>query len=145
MFRTALLLAAIAAFTSCAAPNAAQSTSSNAKRCNRWDVGGTWSIDQSNGFLITFVLNQARLRVTGTADNGSGPVPVLGTMRDEKLDMTVAWAWGGHGRYTANMTPSGSLNDGFTENLSMPGSTAVWNTTSQFTCACKSKWFCNRP
>jgi hypothetical protein len=103
--------------------------------CQRWNVDGTWSIGQSNGFFITFIVRQKQGELTGTADNGSGPVPLVGTMRDNQLAMTVSWAWGGAGRYTATMSPSGLLTETFTQNISMPSSTATWNTAQQFKCA----------
>jgi hypothetical protein len=102
--------------------------------CQRWNVSGTWSISQSNGFSITFIIEQKQDALTGTADNGSGPVPVVGTLRDNQLAMTVSWASGGTGRYTATMSPSGQLIEGFTQNLSMPSSTATWNTVDRFEC-----------
>jgi hypothetical protein len=77
--------------------------------------------------------------LTGTADNGSGPVPVIGTLHDDQLAMTVSWASGGAGRYTATMSPSGQLIEGFTQNLSMPWSTATWNTVDQFECTKRSR------
>ncbi len=103
--------------------------------CQRWNVSGTWSISQSNGFAITFILQQKHDAVTGTADDGSGPVPVVGTMHANQLAMRVSWASGGAGRYTATMTASGLLIAGFTQNLSMPPSTATWSTARQFNCA----------
>jgi hypothetical protein len=107
--------------------------------CQRWNVSGTWSISQSNGFSITFIVQQKQEALTGTADNGSGPVPVVGTMHNNQLAMTVSWASGGAGRYTATMSPSGLLIEGFTQNLSMPSSTATWNTAEQFKCTNRSR------
>jgi hypothetical protein len=107
--------------------------------CQRWNVSGAWSISQSNGFFITFIVRQEHDTLTGTADNGSGPVPVVGTMHDNQLTMTVSWTWGGAGRYTATMSPSGLLAEGFTQNLSMPASTATWNTAEQFKCDKRSR------
>jgi hypothetical protein len=107
--------------------------------CQRWNVSGAWSISQTNGFAITFILQQKQDALTGTADNGSGPVPVIGTMHDNQLAMTVSWASGGAGRYTATMNPSGQLIEGFTHNLSMPSSTATWSTSEQFKCAKRSR------
>jgi hypothetical protein len=102
--------------------------------CQRWEVSGTWSINQSNGFFITFVLQQKEDALTGTADNDSGPVPVVGAMHRNQLAMSVSWASGGAGRYTATMSPSGLLTEGFTQNLSMLSSTATWITAEQFRC-----------
>ena len=107
--------------------------------CQRWNVSGTWSISQTNGFYITFILQQKQDALTGTANNGSGTVPVFGSMHDNQLAMTVSWASGGAGRYTATMNPSGSLIEGFTHNLSMPSSTATWSTPEQFQCAKRSR------
>jgi hypothetical protein len=107
--------------------------------CQQWNVSGPWSISQTNGFAITFILQQKQDALTGTADNGSGPVPVIGTMHDNQLAMTVSWASGGAGRYTATMNPSGLLIEGFTHNLSMPSSTATWSTAEQFKCAKRSR------
>jgi hypothetical protein len=103
-------------------------------RCQHWDVNGTWSIYQSNGFLITFILRQDQEELLGAADNGSGPVPVVGAMRGSQLAMTVSWISGGAGRYTATMNPAGMLTEGFTQNLSMPSSTATWSSAQQFKC-----------
>ena len=107
--------------------------------CQKWNVSGPWSISQSNGFSITFILQQKHDALTGTADNGSGPVPVIGNMHDNQLTMSVSWASGGAGRYAATMNPSGLLIDGFTQNLSMPWSTATWSTAEQFKCAKRSR------
>ena len=107
--------------------------------CQQWNVSGTWSISQSNGFSITFIVQQKQDALMGTADNGSGPVPVVGTLRDNQLAMTVSWAWGGAGRYTATMSPSGQLIEGFTQNLSIPSSTATWSTVDQFECTKRSR------
>jgi hypothetical protein len=84
-------------------------------------------------------VQQKQDALMGTADNGSGPVPVVGTLRDNQLAMTVSWAWGGAGRYTATMSPSGQLIEGFTQNLSMPSSTATWSTVDQFECTKRSR------
>jgi hypothetical protein len=108
-------------------------------RCQQWNVAGTWLINQSNGFLVTFIVQQNQNELTGSADNGSGPVPFVGAMRADRLTMTVSWAWGGAGHYTATMSPSGLLTEGFTQNLSMPASTANWNTAQQFKCAVRSR------
>jgi len=107
--------------------------------CQQWNVSGTWSISQSNGFYITFIVQEKQDVLTGTADNGSGPVPMVGTLRANELAMTVSWASGGAGRYTATMSPSGQLTEGFTQNLSMPSSTATWNTVAQFECTKRSR------
>ena len=127
-----LLLGLSCLFTSACTTS---STARTPQSCRHWDVGGTWSIDQSNGFFIAFVVRQQHDELTGTADNGSGPVPLVGTLHDNQLEMTVAWASGGAGRYTANMSPSGQLTDGFTQNISMPSSTATWATAAQFKCS----------
>jgi hypothetical protein len=74
-----------------------------------------------------------------SADSGSGPVPLIGTMRDNQLAMTVSWSSGGAGRYTATMNPDGLLTDGFTQNLSMHASTASWSTAEQFKCEVRSR------
>jgi hypothetical protein len=116
--------------SACTSPPTARTPSD----CRRWDVDGPWSINQSNGFLITFIVRQQQNELTGTADNGSGPVPLAGTMSDDQLVMTVSWVWGGAGRYTATMSPSGLLTEGFTQNISMPSSTATWDTAQQFKC-----------
>jgi hypothetical protein len=124
-------------FTSaCTTPH---STARPTPHCRRWDVDGQWSTNQSNGFVITFVVRQAQEELTGTADSGSGPVPLIGTMRDNQLAMTVSWSSGGAGRYTATMNPDGLLTDGFTQNLSMPASTASWSTAEQFKCEVRSR------
>jgi hypothetical protein len=108
-------------------------------RCQRWDVGGTWSINQSNGFFITFIVRQNQDEVVGTADSGSGTVPLVGTLHDNQLAMTVSWTRGGAGRYTATMSPAGLLIDGFTQNVSMPSSTATWSTAQQFKCQLRAR------
>jgi hypothetical protein len=108
-----------------------------AQGCQHWDINGTWSINQSNGFIITAVVRQNNNEFAGTADYGSGPAPLVGTMRDNHLAMTVSWTSGGAGLYTAAMSRGGLLTDGFTQNISMPGSTATWSTVRQFECADK--------
>jgi hypothetical protein len=105
--------------------------------CQHWDINGTWSINQSNGFFITVVVRQNNDEFAGTADYGSGPAPLVGTMRDNHLAMTVSWTSGGAGLYTAAMSQGGLLTDGFTQNISMPGSTATWSTARHFECADK--------
>jgi hypothetical protein len=105
--------------------------------CQHWDINGTWSMDQANGFYITVIVRQTNDEFAGTADYGSGPVPLVGTVRDNHLAMTVSWPSGGAGLYTAAMSPSGLLTDGFTQNISMPGSTATWSTARQFQCVAK--------
>ena len=105
--------------------------------CQHWDINGTWSIDQSNGFYITVIVRQTNDEFAGTADNGSGPAPLVGTVRDNHLAMTVSWTSGGAGLYTAAMSPGGLLTDGFTQNISMSGSTATWSTARQFQCVAK--------
>lgn len=124
-----LVILSIAFTSACTTPK-----ERSPRPCQRWNVSGTWSISQSNGFSITFMLQQKHDALTGTADNGSGPVPVVGTLHDNQLAMTVSWASGGAGRYTATMSPSGQLIEGFTQNLSMPSSTATWSTVDQFEC-----------
>jgi hypothetical protein len=114
------------------------STARPAPYCQHWDVDGTWSIDQSNGFSITFILKHQQDELTGTADNGSGPVPLVGTMRGNQLALTVSWASGGAGRYIGTMSPSGQLTNGLTQNLSNLSSTATWSTTAQFKCLGRS-------
>jgi hypothetical protein len=105
--------------------------------CQHWGINGTWSINQSNGFFITVVVRQNNDEFAGTADYGSGPAPLVGTIRDNHLAMTVSWTSGGAGLYTAAMSQGGLLTDGFTQNISMPGSTATWSTARQFECADK--------
>jgi hypothetical protein len=39
----------------CTTPSSAGRT---ARYCRHWDVNGTWSIDQANGFFITLILRQ---------------------------------------------------------------------------------------
>jgi hypothetical protein len=113
---------------------AAAGCTSNPPTCGRWNVAGTWNFAQSNGFFITFVLQQRGERLMGTADNGSGAVPLTGTMQGDQFSVTVSWVSGGAGRYTAAMSPSGELVNGFTQNLSMPSSTASWSTQARFKC-----------
>ena len=105
--------------------------------CQHWGINGTWSIDQSNGFYITVVVRQTNDEFVGTADYGSGPAPLVGTVRDNHLAMIVSWASGGAGLYTAAMSPAGLLTDGFTQNISMPTSTATWSTARQFQCVAR--------
>jgi hypothetical protein len=102
--------------------------------CKNWSVGGTWAFSQSNGFFITFVIQQHGDRLNGTGDSGSGPAPLAGTMKGDQLTLAVSWASGGAGLYTATMSPSGELTNTFTQNISMPSSTATWGTTTRFTC-----------
>jgi hypothetical protein len=63
-------------------------------RCSRWSVKGPWAISQSNGFLIKFDMRQKHDSLMGTADNGSGPVPLIGTLVGNQLTLTVSWAGG---------------------------------------------------
>lgn len=50
------------------------------------------------------------------------------------LAMTVLWKSGGARLYSGAMSPGGLLIDGFTQNISIPGSTATWSTARQFQC-----------
>lgn len=102
--------------------------------CSHWNVGGTWAFSQSNGFFITFNIRQRGTLLDGTANNGSGPVPLAGVMEGNHFSVIVAWASGGAGLYTATMIRSGEFAEPFTQNISMPYSTATWTAKTQFNC-----------
>jgi uncharacterized repeat protein (TIGR03803 family) len=106
--------------------------------CNQWDVSGSWPVVQSNGFNYTFSVQQNGTVVTGTAMGDGPPATIQGTMQGSEFSVTVYWAAGGYGLYTATMTAAGELTRGSTYNLSNPSSTATWTTTALFKCPAAS-------
>jgi uncharacterized repeat protein (TIGR03803 family) len=103
-------------------------------KCNQWDVSGTWPVVQSNGFNYTFSLQQDGIIVTGTATGDGPPATTQGTMQGSEFLVTVYWAAGGYGLYSATMSAAGQLTNGSGYNLSNPSSTATWSTTASFKC-----------
>jgi hypothetical protein len=58
----------------------------------KWDVSGSWQINQSNGPAIALQLKQSGDQVTGSATSGGIKGTVLtGTVIDDELRLRITW------------------------------------------------------
>ena len=117
--------------------------------CLQWDVSGTWTTSQANGYNPTFSLRQSGTTVTGTATLSAAETAragyrgstgsVQGTMTDNHLVVVVTWppnASGAvlQGRYEATITGN-SLTDGHAAAPTAPlGSGVSWTGTGTARC-----------
>jgi hypothetical protein len=88
--------------------------------CKQWNVTGTWSTNQGNGFHVTFVFKQSGTTLTGkgilpqseAASLGYSTGIVKGTVKGSRLSLTVAWVKGPVGQYVATVTSRGLAGSG---------------------------------
>jgi hypothetical protein len=96
------------------------------------NVAGKWTITQSNGFTVTFDMNQdpdGTLRGSATQQNGF-QAGGEGRLAGDSFVFTVDWNNNGSGgRYEGHFDPQGHLS-GTTFDLAHPQSQATWFTNA---------------
>jgi hypothetical protein len=100
--------------------------------CNQWDVTGTWSTQQGNGYAVTFNFSQSGQNLGGSAGYGSVSGGLSGTIQGNQLNVVVGWSNGSRGRYVATVS-QGSLT-GTTSNVATGASTS-WTGSGPTRCA----------
>lgn len=96
-------------------------------------VGGTWSMHQTNGYTVNLNLTQHETSVTGTANTrGMSSNNVSGKVDDHSIDLEIPWTSGSVGIYHGENTQNkfalpGGYFTGHTEDRTHPGSKAEWS------------------
>jgi hypothetical protein len=106
--------------------------------CSHWNVGGTFTVVQSNGYRPEFTLTQSGTQVTGSAKYNQGLADtngtVTGTMTGSGFNVTVTWI-GSHavGIYSGAIDPRGHLSGASYDRVT-PTSRASWSSSRTFGC-----------
>jgi hypothetical protein len=104
--------------------------------CSQWNVSGAWSLSQANIGSVALNIQQEGTALSGTADQGAGPVSITGNMSGSAFNFTAPWNSYSEGYYTATMNSAGQAINGFTDDLLCPTCVgASWATTSNFSCS----------
>ncbi|SEC62295.1 hypothetical protein SAMN05428945_3404 [Streptomyces sp. 2224.1] len=98
-----------------------------------FNVGGIWTIYQSNSSNATLSVTQdAQGRLTGIARSGSTTTGTIeGFVDGTYLSFVISWSDGAKGRYIGSRGSDGRLS-GVTTDLTHPTSQATWYTTWSF-------------
>lgn len=95
------------------------------------NVSGRWQAQQTNGFLVTFDLQQDGTGLQGTATAGGNSGTGRGQVDDTRFLFTVDWNGPSKGEYNGTFGLDGRLS-GHTFDLSNPGSQAGWVGLKEF-------------
>jgi hypothetical protein len=106
--------------------------------CSPWNVSGTFSVVQSNGYRPEFTLAQSGTHLTGSARYNQGLADtngtVTGTMTGSAFNVTVTWIGiNAVGIYSGSIDPRGHLS-GASHDKVTPSSTASWSSSRTFGC-----------
>lgn len=140
-------LTAMLAFAACGAPSPAQAA------CQQWNVGGDWTLIQSNDTAASVRLQQTGNQFSGQAQFGhwveddfflcdigscgkdyvihSGPA--VGTVNGDAFELTIYWNSNAIGVYTGHIGPQG-LIVGTSFDKNDPATTAQWHSDRVATC-----------
>ncbi|MGH6825546.1 hypothetical protein [Methyloceanibacter sp.] len=108
-------------------------SAAHAASCRQWDITGSWTIEQTNGFLVDLKLQQDGNDLRGTAsfttsatDTGTGNLD--GSIDGNSIQITIYWGGrsGAIGEYKGTINPRGRL-EGDTFDRMNPVSRAGWH------------------
>jgi hypothetical protein len=106
--------------------------------CSPWNVSGTFTVVQTNGYSPQFTLTQSGTQVTGSVKYNQGLADtngtVMGTMIGSGFNMTVTWIGiNAIGIYSGAMDPRGHLSGASYDRVT-PSSRASWSSSRTFGC-----------
>ena len=112
-----------------------------AKFCPWFEVAGPYLITQGNGAKVrcTLAQYQRSSRFTGTCNFSGTAGDAYGRVHsDRRFLMTVNWANGSVGEYTAHIGTGGDLLQGRTYDKTHPASWSKWEASTAL--RCRYKW-----
>jgi hypothetical protein len=103
--------------------------------CLVFNVGGTWTLTQTNGVSVSVNLHQRGSRVTGTAvvQPGGPQGEVRGNVNGRQLKLRMDWSARSAGFYSGSINETGRAS-GRTWDASAPAAGADWTSDGPFGC-----------